>query len=392
MSVVQYTLDHCTKCLKCIKACKSEAIYLRNERVIINEDRCIMCGKCIVACANKGLHALGGRFEEFDSFDKTFVLVPSALYSVCNNLEEVGRLMSAIKRIGFDELIDLSDIDGALYRYEQKQIATSHARISPICPSINRLIQTKYPLLSEHIFNIEDAATIKAKQLRIKYPEQKIGIYYLSECCAKLKLGRIPYGKGDEPIDVVLGLSEMFPLIKARLSSEWLPIDLCADGLKRTMLGKFQQEQMRNTVVSAVGLEQAEAVFDLLEYDLLKDTRYVMASLCINGCIGGNMLWGNPFTGQNHVEMLLKECKKPIAKLTVAEMSSVGYEPLASPQQSMEQRIIEFEAVNKILEQLPNYDCGACGFQLCSTLATEIYRKKATLNDCLLYRGGKNAG
>jgi len=392
MNVVQYTLDHCTKCLKCIKACKSEAIYLRNERVIINEERCIMCGKCVVACTNKGLHALGGRFEEFNSFEKTIVLVPSALYSVCSSLEEVGRLMSAIKRMGFDEVVDLSDVDGALYQYEVRQIATSHARISPLCPSINRMIQIRYPLLSEHISKIEDAATIKARQLRKQYPDQKVGIYYLSECCAKLKAGKIPYGNGDEVIDVVLGLSEMFPLIRARMTSESIPTQLCPEGLKRSLISKFHQEQHSDKVVTADGLEKAEAGFDLLEFDLLRDTRYVMASLCINGCIGGNLLWGNPFIGRTHIEALLKESNKPVALLSEQEIVARSFQPIESVLQPMTERLKEFEGVNQILEQLPNYDCGACGFQLCSTLAHEIYRNKATLNDCLLYRGGKYAG
>ena len=49
---------------------------------------------------------------------------------------------------------------------------------------------------------------------------------------------------------------------------------------------------------------------------------------------------------------------------------------------SMKERMIWFNKVNEILETLPQYDCGACGFANCRSLAQGIVNGKVDIHAC----------
>ena len=50
--------------------------------------------------------------------------------------------------------------------------------------------------------------------------------------------------------------------------------------------------------------------------------------------------------------------------------------------QSMKERMSWFAKVNEILETLPQYDCGACGFANCRSLAQGIVNGKVSIDAC----------
>ena len=47
-----------------------------------------------------------------------------------------------------------------------------------------------------------------------------------------------------------------------------------------------------------------------------------------------------------------------------------------------------YNEINKIIDKLPGYDCGACGYPNCKALALDIYYEKASLNDCRVKKEG----
>ncbi|MEW6070332.1 MAG: 4Fe-4S dicluster domain-containing protein [Candidatus Thermoplasmatota archaeon] len=40
----------CTHCGACIQVCPTEAIYKKEDIVLIDKDKCVSCGECIEAC------------------------------------------------------------------------------------------------------------------------------------------------------------------------------------------------------------------------------------------------------------------------------------------------------------------------------------------------------
>ena len=148
-TVVEYTLDECVKCLKCVRACPTSAISLVDNRIVIDDERCINCLHCVRTCHNKGLAAHGSPLSAIDDYDYTVCLVPGALSLRFPAKEEVEQVFRTIKDFGFDEVIDISDVEGAMmeetFRISDEMVTTSI--ITAFCPVVNRLVETSYPML-----------------------------------------------------------------------------------------------------------------------------------------------------------------------------------------------------------------------------------------------------
>ncbi|MBQ1954155.1 MAG: 4Fe-4S dicluster domain-containing protein, partial [Clostridia bacterium] len=103
------TIDRtrCKGCINCMKRCPTEAIRVREGKARIMYERCIGCGECVRHCPTSA------KKEFYDTMDitKNFkykVAVPSpSLYGQFNNLPSPDYLLTAIKRLGFDDVVEV---------------------------------------------------------------------------------------------------------------------------------------------------------------------------------------------------------------------------------------------------------------------------------------------
>ncbi len=382
-SVVSYTLAHCTKCLKCLKACPTEAIMVKDGRVNINSQKCINCGRCMEACFDQGLQAKGSTLIDIQNYDYSVALVPSAIYSACASFEEVARLTQAIKLLGFNEVVDISDIEGRLYVETKKRVETSliKPQISTFCPVINRLIEIKYPMLVPYLLDLEYPSEIAAKQIRNQYQDKgHVGIFYLCECVSKLALAKYPYGNTESSVDHALSIVDLFPLINALRKNDGCAVDLSKEGLMSVIAQNNESE--KSNFLIADGEEKITRVLDLAEFDQLSNFDCCFLYNCMNGCIGGNLLWGNPFDAKLNTSKLIKEAKKPIYDLSQEEMKIKQLSILEKDPMSIREKMQLYTKVNDVLDKLPHFDCSACGYSSCRALAEDIVLEKRTLQDC----------
>ena len=91
---------------------------------------------------------------------------------------------------------------------------------------------------------------------------------------------------------------------------------------------------------------------------------------CYQGCIGGYYLWNNPFEGRFHIESMLNDCLDN--HLILSEDEYLKKRQINVQKQSIQERMKWFQKVNAILDTLPQYDCGSCGFANCRGLAMKI--------------------
>ena len=56
---------------------------------------------------------------------------------------------------------------------------------------------------------------------------------------------------------------------------------------------------------------------------------------------------------------------------------------------SLHNRLANFIKINEIVEKLPGYDCGACGFHSCRAMAEDILANRANLDDCRILKGSE---
>ena len=55
-TVVQYTLESCVNCMKCVRICPASALSLVDNRINIDDNRCINCMRCVKNCPAECRH------------------------------------------------------------------------------------------------------------------------------------------------------------------------------------------------------------------------------------------------------------------------------------------------------------------------------------------------
>lgn len=177
----------CVQCIKCLKTCPVNAISIVNHQVHINEDQCIYCGHCIKQCTSRILKVENVHMSEtLSQHEYNVILIPTSLLSDMKSYDEFQKMCAAILKLGFQEVVQYSDIEGFLYK---KAIAESHQKdgiwLTSFCPTINHLIEKNYPTLYERILPYDYPVEIAARQVRKRLNGINVGIYSLCECVGK---------------------------------------------------------------------------------------------------------------------------------------------------------------------------------------------------------------
>lgn len=386
-SVITYTLESCTKCLKCLKACPTNAISLEEGRVIISDERCINCGKCVEACHNQGMQAKGSTLVDIDNYDFTVCMIPSALISDFKNKNEVEELFYAVKQFGFDEVVDISDIEGQILdeAHRFSEFSKEPCRILSFCPVINSLIQVNYPTLLNNIIPINYPSEVGAKVIREKYKDKgKVGIFNCCECESKLALAKYPYGNIKYEVDHALSIVDIFPQIRSNMNKGRLPVSLCQEGLQSCNPAMMM---VKESDLVADGFDKIVNILEHAEFGLLNDFNLLALFPCFNGCLGGRLLWGNSYLTKSNIFELISKDDKPISNLSFEDLYIDNLIDEIKDDRTIQEKLQFFTKVNQQLEKLPGYDCTACGLPSCRIMAEEIVNGNKTINDCkILFR------
>lgn len=383
-SVISITTTNCKNCIKCIKECPTGAISIVNKQVIIDQEKCINCDICIQSCNQKSLTVEQIDLDYFlNQHEYNIALIPTALLSDLKSYIEIKNIAHAIKKIGFDEIVEYSDIEGMLYRQAlEDSLKQDKVMITSFCPTINQLIVNEYPTLVEHLLPYDYPVEIAAKQLRKKYINKDIGIFSFCECIGKLSLAKYPFNNEQSNIDYALSISKLFPKINNLKNNQQEKIDFNQDGIKSIVSDLYPDGQI--SVISVEGLLQIKKVLELVEFEQLKNINLLALYNCFKGCIGGYYLWSNPFEGCYNIKNMLSNCQ--VKNSTIPKLDYKKEYTINHKEQNFKERLEWFKKVNRILETLPQFDCGSCGFANCRNLAIKIVAGTADDSLCRVKR------
>ncbi|MEG0367322.1 MAG: [Fe-Fe] hydrogenase large subunit C-terminal domain-containing protein [Coprobacillus sp.] len=363
--------SQCVHCIKCLKSCPSDAISIVDNQVLIDEKKCIHCDVCVKECPSRVLKVHSSHISEtIHEHEYNVALIPTSLLSDFRSFEEFQRVCQAILKLGFDEIEQYSDIEGFLYK---KAIEESHQRegvwITSFCPTMNELIEKKYPTLYDRILPYDYPVEIAAKRIRRKLKNKDVGIYSLCECIGKMTLAKYPYGNMNSSIDYALSISHVFPKMNKLKDDTKYPMHIHKNGVKSNVEDLYGNHSL--SVIRVEGLNQTKNLLELLEFDRIHRVDLVAMYACYQGCIGGYYLWSNPFEGSYNIKSMLNECIDDAIEIDDVDYR-IDRQLNHREMKSMKERMAWFSKVNDILETLPQYDCGACGFANCRSLAQAI--------------------
>lgn len=155
-----------------------------------------------------------------DNFTYKVALPAPTLYGQFNHLDDIDIVLSGLKAIGFDDVFEVSrgaEIVSDLTRQLLSDGKLKKPAISSACPAVVRLIRVRFPDLCDHVLPVKspmEVAAMLAREEAVRktgLPPEKIGIFFLSPCAAKVTDVRVPIGMEKSNVDGVLAISDIYP-------------------------------------------------------------------------------------------------------------------------------------------------------------------------------------
>lgn len=246
----------CIKCMRCVQVCdKVQSLHIWDvqntgsrttvdvsNNMCIEESDCSLCGQCITHCPTGALRErddLSRVYQALADPNKVTVVqvAPAVRTAWAESLgieaheASEGRLVTTLKRIGFDYVFD-TNFSADLTIMEEahellERLCDGEEHVYPMftscCPAWVSFMKTQYPQVAHHL------STAKSPQqmfgaIAKSYFAQKIGVtpdkicsISIMPCVAKKRETTLPdmYSSGTADVDIVLTTREFSRLIRA---------------------------------------------------------------------------------------------------------------------------------------------------------------------------------
>ncbi len=290
----------------CEQACKIKAIDIREDMTArIDNDACVACGTCVFQCPFGALmdksYILDAvellKHKEREGYKTYAVIAPSIAGQYGH--DRLGKVVTAIKRLGFDEVVEAALGADIVAYHEAEELAEKGFLTSSCCPAFVDLIKKKFPSLVENISTSLSPAAALVDTMKKNGAQGKF--VFIGPCTAK----KMEYGT-DGPatghFDCVLGFDELQALIDSKdIDMDSLEEDTLNDA---TFYGRnFANGGGLTGAVTQALKERGHKDFELkpivcdgldaCNIALLKaskgvlDGNFIEGMACTNGCIGG---------------------------------------------------------------------------------------------------------
>lgn len=292
----------CTGCTHCMNVCPTAAIRIKYGKATINEAACTDCGMCLKTCPRQAIYVEQDDFNQIFKFSYRIILLPSVFIGQFPEDISEEQIFSELHNLGFHYVMEVDKSTGLLME-ETKHYLQQHPRqrpfISSFCPAVVRLIQVRFPSLIGHIVRLKQAMDIAAIYVRKKYidkgiPEKEIGVFYVTQCAAKIAAIKCPVGEESSPVDGVINMDFIYNKILLSINrhkSQVLPrvpeqYHLTPQSIQWTLSGG----EASNYPGRCLAIDEIHNVIDILEKlenDELTDIDFLELRACDHSCAGG---------------------------------------------------------------------------------------------------------
>jgi len=381
LSAVAFDNNKCNGCLRCIKACPTEAIRIIENKAALIPERCISCGECARVCLQRA------RVETFDDFSRLseykapVALICPSIYGQFRNFDDVNILLTVFKNIGFYDVFEVAV--GCEILIEQnrklKEKAPDTAIISNHCPAVVKLIQLKYANLAENVTPLISAEEITAK-IALKtvmdsggFCREDVGIFLISPCSANVAAFR-----GNTYFDGIFSFSDIYARLLNGMKGVETPESLSIAG--QFGIGRGYEGAEARTIgvgntVFCSGMENVIRVLNDFECGHLDDAGFLDLSCCSGGCVGGAFNIENPYMARSRISRLKRSTPRDYNKNIFMEdeyfLKSAEGQNIFVPAADRKRALMQMMQVKSLYNKLPKYDCGRCGAPSCMAYAED---------------------
>lgn len=403
--------DLCIGCSHCMISCPTEAIRVRNGKAIIFENKCVDCGECFKVCPVYAIYIDQDDFKKIMSYKHRIALVPEVFFGQFPPEISKNDIANAIMFFGFTDVVE-AELSVPLLAKQINEYATTHPEVKPLissfCPAIIRLVQVKFPLLTQNILLLKPPLDITSLYIRKKMCDEgihpaDIGVFYISPCAAKIAAIKSPVGEDISIITGVINMDTLFNMVYTHLRN--LKTNNTNNDnylLNKTAtcwaLTAGEASHIKGRSLAIDGIHNTLEILEKIENEEIRDIDYLEVRACDESCAGGALLTTNRFL----VTESLKNSKQTGGEDSLIEfggyndylvkrsvIQKVYPRSMMKLDEDMEVAMNKMNKASKMLQSLPLTDCTACGAPNCSAFANDIAQGEADIKQCFFIQRNK---
>ena len=410
--------DTCIGCSHCMKSCPTEALRVRNGKAILQPDRCIDCGNCFKVCPTKSIYIKQDDFDNIFNYACRVALVPSVFMGQFPNDITVSRIYQIMKEIGFTYIIE-TEATVPIYTEAKNKYAAEHPDIRPListyCPAIVRLIQVKFPGLTENLIPIKAPIDLTAMYIRRKLEKEDwnpedIGIFYITPCAAKIAAVKSPVGEERSLVDGVINMDSLYNRVFKKIKEQGkgfkeqkLPVSqLSADGVLTALTNG---ERRLSNAKHSYSIDEIHNVIEFLEKvenDEVENVDFLELRACDQSCPGGILTCDNRFmmcerifararkiaererNGEQTKDHEIEAERNFLARNV--KVGEIKPRSMLVLDENINMALLKMQQINVLRATLPQKDCGVCGAPTCDALAHDVVMGEAKITDCIFMK------
>lgn len=401
--------EKCIGCVACMRVCPTRAIRVHQRKARIIDEFCIDCGECLRVCPHQAVLPITTAYADVKNFKYKIAIPSPVLFSQFGADVLPSDLLDILTEIGFDQVYDESlacEMMGFAIEEYLSENTANRPVISSTCPVVVRLIQRMFPSLCPLIMSIEPPREVAAKYLRDeiarekKIPPDTIGIIHITPCPAKLVSINRPETLDRSFLDGAISIREIFNDIMRKVKKTDRPLSLRAQhrsssiGINWAIAGGEIKGLKYYHTISVSGVYDTIRILEDVESGKLKNIEYLECLICPDGCVGGPLTVENRFIARSNILRLTRIMGEHYAinpqvvkRMYREKYFSFGravkpkpFPPLAS---NRDDAIEKMKLKEQLIHRLPGINCSVCGAPDCVTLADDVVRGRAKIEDCI---------
>lgn len=424
-----FTNENCIGCNRCISVCPSLlancAVELGEgkQRIEVDGEKCVGCGACFDVCEHNAREFRDDTeafFADLKKGEKISVLWAPAF--AANYPKEYRQILGGIKKLGANRIVSVSfGADITTWAYI-KYITEHHftGGISQPCPAIVNFIEHYIPELLPKLMPVHSPMMCGAVYMK-KYMHVTDKIAFISPCIAKkneindpnngniinynvtfdhlMKYARMHNIKAEpEKNEIEYGLGSIYPMpgglkenvywfcgedvFIRQIEGEKHAYHFLEDYKSRMQAGKelpFMVDALNcaQGCLYGTGVEEEKTGSDDILYELQKIKNESKKPV-------GRGTWASKASPKKRLQFLNRQfanldLKDFIRNYTDKSAGCKVSQPVASQLNTI------FGDMKKTTAEKQSINCGACGYDTCSSMATAIHNGCNNKNSCVHY-------
>lgn len=394
--------DKCVGCTTCLKRCPMECIRVRNGKASILYDLCIDCGVCVQNCPHQAKVAQTDPISSIFRFQHRIALPAPTLFGQFRNLPSVDSVLNGLLALGFSDVYEVARAADIVSATMREMLKTDIPRpvISSACPAVVTLIRIRFPELLPHVADVVSPKELAARLAKEEYskahgvPIEEIGAFFITPCPAKMAS---IHSDQKSTVDGAIAIRDIYGLLSSQLKQE-VPEELrlrrhaSAEGINWANYGGEGAALDCNNILSVDGIHNVIHVLEEIENGRLDDLDFFEGASCTGGCVGGALVFENPFVAKNSLRKLIERIRQdaqahpqPPAEPRddIHRDSPLEPRPVIKLSDNISEAIAKMERIEALTKTFKGLDCGSCGSPTCRSLAEDIVQGRANELDCV---------